>query len=48
MLSDRREHLAGDTPALLIDFDHAEMKDENSESKDEDTNSKKRQTVVCS
>ena len=48
MLSDRHEYSAGDTRALLIDFDYGEMKDENDESKDEGKNSKKRQAVVRS
>jgi len=50
MLLDRRSHPADDTPALVIDFDHAEIKNEtvnDDESKDEDKNRKKRQTVVC-
>ena len=48
MLLGCHSHPADGTRALLIDFDHAEMKDENDESKDEGKNSKKRQAVVCS
>ena len=48
MLLDLHSNSAEDTPALVIDFDHAEIRDKNDESKDGGNNSKKRQTVVCS
>jgi len=50
MLLNNRSHRADDTPALVVDFDHGEIKDKNDnddESNGEDKNSKKRQRVVC-
>ena len=39
--------LADDTRALVIDFDHSEIKVDDDERKDEGKNRKKRQPVVC-